>query len=146
MDNWPIEPRLIIFIVVALIGFLQNVLKKKPSQHETYDVPEPDYDPLGEFRDLIEEARQKAESPEPAPAPVVIVSPPEPIHTAPEITKTAETEPSPTLNVSSKPKPEQQSRQPRQQKGSIQKLLTSPGAARQAIILTEVLGKPKSLQ
>ncbi len=163
MDNLPLDPQAIIFIVVALIGFIHSTFfKKKKKEEQPYDQPRPfepttaeDDDPLGDFRRMIQEARAEAEQKK-APAPVVAerapqlvippVQPPEEPVATPYATTPVDL-PAPRASAfppSGSPKRKTTKKQPGEL--TINSLLSSPSASRKAIILTEVLGKPMGLR
>jgi|GEM_PF-6149880 len=159
-ENLPIEPQAIIFIVIVLIGFVRSVFfskkKKKPQQQwEEEEWEEENYqeeramDPMAEFRQMIEEAKAQAQESQTSPPqqqpsqtakPQTPPPPPKTTQPAPaQVTSNTHVTPPP-----SRAKAAQKPIKKKTPKNSIKDLLSSPSAAKQAIILTEVLGKPKA--
>lgn len=190
-ENFHLEPQVIIFIVVAVIGILRSLFskKKQPQERETWEEesweedsweernPEPQQKkaegPLAEFRRMIEEAKAEAEakynpkeetpqqtppqqtpqpSAQPSAHPPTLVVPPQVSlpQTIPEavITPPLPTPAGPSITSHDQPvlPTPSKKRKKKKSKTSVKDLLQSPSAAKQAIILTEVLGKPKSLR
>lgn len=156
MDDTPFEPKIIVFIVFLILGVLKNLFKKGGNNKGKKQPNAPtldDNDPLAEFRRMIEEARQKAKEDELEPAgfdtpPPVEVREPITEFTAPQYNTTPISSATPVA-VKAFPSTDSSSRKKRKKATndlSISALLKNPSAARQAIILTEVLGKPKSLK
>jgi len=164
MDEFNIPPQAIIFAVIMIIGFVRNILFKKggnPTEEEhRHEDPN---DPMAEFRRMIEQAREEANenertsspppviqrAPSPAPRPQappkLVTTPPPPtspppVSVAPQITKAPKPNPAPFPHSAQKRVKRTQNR------NNLKALLDTPESARQAIILSEVLGKPKSLQ
>lgn len=173
MGNLPIEPQTIIFLVIFLISALSSLFKKiKGGDKRSYE--EQDYpqaprheDPMQEFKRMIEEARREAEAPSspppapqpsPQPAPKAVIPPkrstttpppienptPPPVSSEPPLEYKKTAAPKAKGFLQSKKRKKATSSKP--QDLSLTELLRSPNAARQAIILKEVLGKPKGLQ
>jgi len=169
-----IEPRIIFFIIILVIGAIRALASKAQKKNEqqerytwTYDnmsdssqAQNQHDDPMHNFRAMIEEARREADQsvevvqtpdlpPPPPPAPVVQTTSAYSTPAAPEPEILAYTPPS-TTKLQSQEFPNVQKSKKNQKADSsdlsLKALLRSPAAARNAIILTEVLGKPKSLQ
>jgi len=165
MDNLPIDPQAIIFIVVALIGFIHSTFFKKKKEEQPYDQPRPfdptsadDDDPLRDFRRMIEEARTEAKKTK-EPEPVVTTEAPQLVIPQTQEPKqeeavvaspyTAAPVDLPAPQASAFPPSDTIQRKTKtRQTGelTIKSLLSSPSASRKAIILTEILGKPMGLR
>ena len=166
-DNLPIDSQFIIFLVIAVAGFIRSTFfKKKEEEHEEeYEsAPRPAHpqeDPMTEFRRMIEEAKREAQEQQQAPQPAP--TPSEQSQQPPRVAKPEAPQPTtpppvasfqpPVINA---PAPKASSFPSSKKKVtrntsagsdlSLKALLKSPSAAKQAIILKEVLGKPKGLR
>ena len=148
---------LILFVVISGIKWFIDQAKKRNKPHETSESLEEIYD---DFRDEIRRRQTEVQLPEqlfvsePAHTPV-----PPPLPTATEYRP----DPLPTQRIVNKPKLSAQEKealvrlqlqsaaQPtrvvqRQRHASLRQMLGSPQTARQAILLHEILGKPRSMQ
>ncbi len=161
MDDLPINTQAIIFIVIAVIGFLQSVFKgakkKAPDEMERR--------PMDEYRRAVEEARRAAQE-RTQPATPVPDQPElaQPVVQEQPVVQARPIEAKPVLvrSIPAPPAVREPTRQPvertvkvskpviakvkKPNKGSVKTLLSSPAAAKKAIILTEILGKPKALR
>ena len=159
---------LVLFVVISAIQWIMKRLNPPKEDlenlfQETFQEPSPSIENIYEkYREQIRKrqttAHQTNSNDAPPPMPMDEVKPePEPIQ------KSIETEVSPYETKQSLPSLSDEElaaasrmqntrqktstkRKTTQGDSSLQELLTSPASARQAIILTEVLGKPKSLQ
>ncbi len=145
MDNLPFDPQIIIFIVFLALGFLKNVLEKGKGRQDTSQFPTeeetrprrksraPRNSPLGDFKRMIEDVQRKATEFKES-------------RLQPEEEFFTDFEEAPSLEEHSVPDHvEDIEIQPQSADLSLANLLRSPESARQAIILNEVLGKPKGL-
>ena len=145
---------LILFVVISAFKWLVEKIKgpvAPPSEeHEISKSIENLYD---DFREEIRHRQTKTQRPEqPTPPPLPPTPAPTPQAQAPPIQQASTKKPANVIlsdeqkaaaarfqqRSTSKPKTSPQS--------YVKTLLSSPQATRQAIILTEILGKPKSLQ
>lgn len=148
---------LILFVVISGIKWFMEQAKKRNKPHETSESLEEIYD---DFRDEIRRRQTEVQLPE-----QLFVS--EPAHTpAPPPLPTAteyRPDPLPPQRIVNKPKlsaqekkalarlQQQSSAQPtrviqRQRHASLRQMLGRPQTARQAIVLHEILAKPRSMQ
>lgn len=165
MDSLPFDPQIIIFLVFLLIGATKNFLKKGKEKEDIHYPPyaEPQRsapESLSDFKRMIEEAKAEVmerrgreenkalpEPPlDPLDSPSFRPSQPEPVvqPVAPPPARQSPERHSSSIFPSAAMASRGQKVGRRQ--GSIGDLLRSPKAARQAIILTEVLGKPKGMR
>lgn len=147
---------LILFVVISAIKwFIEKV--KGPSQ-EQHDISESIEDIYEDFRDEIRQRQTRTVGQE---QPVGRVSAPPPLPPSPVTTPRPQTEP---IKYTFPQKPRKVSLSAEQQaaaarfqqralsrrkpsaQGYVRTLLSNPHSTRQAIILAEILGKPKSLQ
>lgn len=150
---------LILFVVISGIKwFIEQVKGKNQQPHETSESLEDIYD---EFREEIRQRQTRPYNPEPD-QPYYEQTTPPPLPTEVEYRQEYIPEPAPPTFEVRKPQLTAQEQaalanlQKRSMSGrkskrnrsqsSIRDLLASPQSAQQAIILHEILGKPKSLQ
>lgn len=146
---------LIVFVVISAIKWLMERIKNKGDQ--THEVSESLEDIYEDFREEIRQRQTTVKQEEPVHAPPPLPQSPPPIvqhaqHTQPIATQVS-------LPKKRTLTPEEQAAAARFQqlstvkrkrhsspKNSIRGLLSSPQSTQQAIVLMEVLGKPKSMQ
>lgn len=149
---------MIVMVLISAVSSFMGKGNKKgelpPEETGRADMPPPreSNDPLDDFRRMIAEAREEAEKaanpqpPIPAPVPTPLARqvsspPPPPVGFIPQVPK------APPLKPSSFPSNADLKKKKARTRGdlSLNTLLRSPESARKAIILTEVLGKPKGV-
>ena len=154
---------LILFVVISgAKWFFEQIKNKNQSPHETSESLEEIYD---DFREEIRQRQTQIQQPEnefvqqaqsPPPIPVTIPQQreyvPDPIPQPREVRKPQlskqEKAALASLQQQSFPQPSRGSsrNRARDANASLRKLLASPQSARQAIVLREVLGKPRSME
>jgi len=148
---------LILFVVISGIKWFMEQAKKRNQPDETSESLEEIYD---DFRDEIRRrqtevqlpeqlfASQPAHTPVPPPLPTATEYRPDPLPPQRKVNK-------PKLSAQEKEAlarlQQQSAAQPtrviqRQRHASLRQMLGSPQTARQAILLHEILGKPRSMQ
>ena len=183
MDNLPVDPQLIIFAVMALIGITQTLFKKKDKTDPHAPIPHEE-DPFQELKRMMEASRRESERqrreqeqedapPSPEPAPTLVTHPAEPPReqeTPPVVITPSYPAPTPVpspheaweprtpeqptleheelLDQSPPPLPVTQAPQVQRRVApavDLKRALSRPDSTRQAILLSEILGKPKGL-
>ena len=151
---------LILFVLISGIKWFIEQAKKRNQPHETSESLEEIYD---DFREEIRRRQTSIQHPEElfASEPTHTPTPP-PLPTAPAVTEHRPT-PRPHKFTANKPQLTHQEKaalasiqqqsiaQPtrhvqRQRHAPLRQMLGSPQTARQAIVLHEILGKPRSMQ
>ena len=156
-----IDGRIIILIVFLLISaanwFLEKIKGNQKTEHEVSESFEELYD---DFRDEIRQRQTKSRerraeahtpavpSPPPLPQapfhspPPAVVEHPKASTRKPQITQISAAQKAAASRFQSRFAPKPKSTPP----NFVRKMLANPQSARQAIVLTEILGKPKSLK
>jgi deoxyribodipyrimidine photolyase len=147
---------LILFVVVGAIKWLIEKIKGPQAPHEVSDTLEDMYDDFREeIRQRQTQSEQKASVPpplprtDPVPPPIYVASTP-PASAHPDhfsfkknqlsAEEQAAIERFQNLDKQRKDRPRSAAT------GSVRDMLASPGSARKAVILKEILGEPRSMQ
>ena len=151
-----IDERIIFLILFVVIGAIKWVLEKIRGPQEPHDVSDTLEDMYEDFREEIRQRQTQVQPQETA------TPPPLPQASSPPVyvpsTPPASAQPGSFKVKKSKLSAEEQAalkrfqnlgspkRKNRAAIGSVQDLLSNPESARQAIILKEILGEPRSMQ
>lgn len=148
------DERIIFLVLFVVIGAVKWLLEKIRGTDQAHDVSESLEEMYEDFRDEIRERQTEVQQPAPPPLPQAAV--PEPVHVPstppasalPEHFQVRHTE----LSAEEKIALERVQKHGRSGKrrhkvtGSVRDMLSSPASARQAVVLKEILGEPRSMQ
>ena len=157
MEN--LDPQVIFLILFVVIGAVKWVIEKIKGTPEPHDVSETLEEMYEDFREEIRQRQTEAQQPSTPPPlpPQVLPTPPRQTEYTPSITPSSarlENYRAQQAELSTEEKTALQrfqstsntKRKRNAATSSVRAMLSSPGSARKAVILREILGEPRSLQ
>lgn len=141
-----LDSNAIVVLIAVIFAAIKAFLERGKQEVETVD--ETDYDPIQDYEAELERQREEYEIPEPpapVPPPLSGFDEPPSLVTEPVRPQLSEAEKKALASLNSRPKPKRKSSK-QSTKARVYGHLSSPTAAREALLLSEVLGPPKALQ